>query len=118
MSFLLSRRVTLKIGCFQSKQPSNEFSDAVYKAIRAHSGEKTRLPSDVFKLAWKVFVQGRKDEHTARALGSRVPFLGILESKVRDEEKPAAYREFFQCRRSECFEVVLDTVRSIPYAER
>ncbi|KAG9042011.1 hypothetical protein FS837_011451 [Tulasnella sp. UAMH 9824] len=109
----------LEIQNAYNTQPTNEFSDTVYQAIRGHSGEKTRLPSDVFKLAWKLLVQlGRQGEHTARALGNRVPFLGILESKVRDDEKPLAYREFFQCRRSECFEVVLDTVRSVPYAER
>ncbi|KIO29792.1 hypothetical protein M407DRAFT_21041 [Tulasnella calospora MUT 4182] len=103
---------------YTTTRPTKEFPEAVYQAIRGHSGEKTRLPTDIFRLAWKLFVQGRQGEGTARALGSHVPFLGILESKVRDDGKPMAYREYFQGLRSECFEVVLNTVRNIAYAER
>ncbi|KAG8900719.1 hypothetical protein FRC00_011661, partial [Tulasnella sp. 408] len=103
---------------FQSKEPTDELADAVNQAIRSHVGERTQLPCAIFKLAWKLFVHGRQDGNAARAFGRRVPFLGILEAKIRDDEKPIDYQEYFRGLRSECFEVVLHTVRSISYAER
>lgn len=82
--------------------------------------ERTRLPTEVFKSAWKLFVCGNveREAHAFRALGNHVPFLGILEAKIRDEEMPPSYRAYFRDLRPECFELVLDTFRSIPYEER
>ncbi|KAG8950540.1 hypothetical protein FRC04_007359 [Tulasnella sp. 424] len=99
-----------------TQEPTRELTDAVFKAIRGHIQERTRLPSDVFKLAWRLLVNGGADREaeTYHALGQHVPFLGILESKVRDDEMSPSYREYFRGLRAECFEVVLDSVRHIP----
>ncbi|KAG8963980.1 hypothetical protein FRC00_004247 [Tulasnella sp. 408] len=105
---------------YTTQEPTGELADAVFKAIRGHMRERTRLPSEVFKLAWRLFVcgGGEREAEAFRALGNHVPFLGILEAKIRDEEMPPSYRAYFRGLRSECFELVLDTFRSIPYEER
>ncbi|KIO29791.1 hypothetical protein M407DRAFT_21040 [Tulasnella calospora MUT 4182] len=105
---------------YNTQEPTGELADAVFQAIRSHIRERTRLPCEVFKLAWKLFVCGGEDREAEayRALGNHVPFLGILEAKVRDEEMPSSYREYFRGLRSECFELILDSVRSISYDDR
>ncbi|KAG9042013.1 hypothetical protein FS837_011453 [Tulasnella sp. UAMH 9824] len=105
---------------YTTQEPTGELADAAFQAIRGHMRERTRLPSEVFKLAWKLFVcgSGEREADAFRALGNHVPFLGILEAKIRDEEMPPSYRAYFRGLRSECFELVLDTFRSIPYEKR
>ncbi|KAG8984310.1 hypothetical protein FRB90_005410, partial [Tulasnella sp. 427] len=102
---------------YNTTRPSPELSTAIFRALRSHTRETTRLPSTVFKLAWKLYVCGNDgvDEAQANhALGQHVPFLGILEAKVRDDEMPEGYKEYFRVLRKECFEVVLDGVRTVP----
>ncbi|KAG8950539.1 hypothetical protein FRC04_007358 [Tulasnella sp. 424] len=77
---------------YTTEKATPELADAVYRAIPSHMGEKTRLPCEVFKLAWKLFVHGREKGDAARAFGHHVPFLGILEAKVRDEEQSESYQ--------------------------
>lgn len=51
-------------------------------------------------------------------LGTCIPFLGILEEKVRDEDMPSSYREYFRGLRSECLGVMSGTTLDILHAER
>lgn len=58
------------------------------------------------------------ETEACRMLGTCIPFLGILEEKVRDKDMPSSYREYFRGLRSECFEVMSGTLLGICHAER